>query len=200
MADSFWYDAAAWVQAGGTIVAVAGAAWIAAGDARASRRREELIRSEAREREERARKAAKTAALNLAILASTQIHDLHVLLPDEAWRARVRRVSPSRTLLATERLLIAFPIQSLDDARAMVAFAHFPGALDTAAEIYGNLERAVRAASEEERATIFTEYALQMQRLDASTQTRLQTFRAVLGLETEGDVEPPDAGDLLTGP
>jgi hypothetical protein len=183
MVDSVWSDAASWVQAIGTIGAVAGAAWVAASDARATRRREERIQEESRLREERALLAAKTAALNLAILASTQIHDVNIRLPDEAWRARVRRVSPSRTLLATERLLIGFPIQSLGDASAMVAFAHFPGALDTAAEIYANLERAVRAAGEDDRATIFGEYAQQMARLDNTTQRRLGELRVALGLE-----------------
>ncbi|HXQ12276.1 MAG TPA: hypothetical protein VN805_14870 [Caulobacteraceae bacterium] len=129
-----WYDASAWVQAIGTIAAVVGAAWVAAGESRAARLREEADRQAAAEREAKALAASRTAAMNLAILAVTQIHDLHALLKDEARRSRVQRVSPSRTLETNERLLTAFPIQSLNDADAMVAFAFFPGALATAAE------------------------------------------------------------------
>ena len=36
--------------------------------------------------------ATRTAALNLAILATTQIHDLHIFLLDDAWRGRVYAV------------------------------------------------------------------------------------------------------------
>jgi hypothetical protein len=38
-------------------------------------------------------------------------------------------------------MLTAFPIQSLGDAPAMVAFSHFPAALATVAEIYVNPKR-----------------------------------------------------------
>jgi hypothetical protein len=75
-------------------------------------------------------------------------------LVDEAWRGRVTRVSASRALLATERMLTSFPIQSLGDAPAMLEFSRFPASLATAAEIYENLESAVRAAPEPDRAAL----------------------------------------------
>ena len=178
-------DIAAWVQAFGTIAAVAGAAWVAAAESRASRKREERLGEEARERETHALVAAKTAALNLAILASTHIHDLHVLLRDEARRGRVARMSPSRTVLATESLLIAFPIQTLSEAAPMVAFAYFPGALATAAEIYANLEAAIRAAKHDARPAIYGEFAEQMAQLDSSTKRRLQELEVALGYAPE---------------
>jgi hypothetical protein len=191
MSDSAWSDAASWVQAVGTIGAVIGAAWMAAADSRASRRREEHARQEARRREEQAALASKTAALNLAILASTQIHDLHVLLRDEARRGRVARVSPSRTLLATERLVTAFPIQSLNDADAMVAFSRFPGALATAGEIFGHLETAIRATGDTDRAAIFTDYAKQMGRLDELAKRWLKELRQALALEAPKSAGKP---------
>jgi len=145
-------------------------------------------------KEDRAVLATKTAALNLAILASTQIHDLHDLLVDAAWRGRVTRVSASRTLLGTERMLTAFPIQSLSDAPAMVEFSRFPASLATAAEIYANLETAVRAADEAERGAIFDACNQQMARLDSAAQRQLTALRKALNLET---VEPSEAIDGL---
>ena len=130
-------------------------------------------------------RSTKTAALNLAILAATQIHDMHVRLRDEAWRGRVTRVSASRNLLVTENMLIAFPIQSLGDAPAMVAFSRFPGALATAAEVYANLERAVRAAPALERGALFEGYTQQMKSLDDSVAQGLETLRSALGLPDE---------------
>jgi hypothetical protein len=152
--DSIWSETAAWVEAIGVIAAVIGAGWVAASESRATRRREERTEATALRKEERTELATKTAALNLAILAATQINDLHVQLKDEAWRGRVTRVSESRALLATERMLTAFPIQSLDDAPAMVDFSRFPASLATAAEVYANLETAVRAAADAERGAI----------------------------------------------
>lgn len=172
--DDVWYDAAAWVQAVGTIAAVVGAAWVAAGESRSARRREEQSVA-----------AAHTAALNLALLAASQIHDLHSLLRDEARRGRVARVSPSRTLATTERLLTGFPIQSLNDAQVMIAFSYFPGALATAAEIYGNLESAVRAAPEAEHGDLFSEYAKQMVRLDTAVKGHIGQLRQALGLNSQ---------------
>jgi hypothetical protein len=183
MADSFWSEAAAWVQAIGTIAAVVGAAWVAAGDVRASRRREALIQAEVERREARTALATRTAALNLAVLATAQIHDFHLLLRDEARRGRISRVSPSLGLLSTERLLTAFPIQSLGDASAMVEFSRFPAALATAAEIYANLEAAVRAADDHQHGDIFADYAAQMSRLEEATRRRLQDLGAALGLD-----------------
>ena len=179
----FWGDVAAWVQAVGTVAAVVGAAWVAAGESRAARRREESVRREAAAREDKALAASQTAALNLAILAATQIHELHNLLRDETRRGRVARVSPSRTLATNERLLTAFPIQSLNDADAMVAFAYFPGALSMAEEVYANLEAAVRAAEDSDRAAIFTEYDRQMARIDRTARERLAALKAALGKE-----------------
>jgi hypothetical protein len=181
---------AAWVQALGTIAAVVGAAWVAAGESRASRRREEQSRREASEREQRGLNAARTAAVNLAILATTQIHELHKLLDDEARRMRVAMTSPSRTLTTNVRLLTAFPIQSLADADGMVAFAFFPGALETAAEIYANLESAVRAADDGERKKVFADYAKQMEQLDKAAQRRLNQLREALDPSLATDANP----------
>jgi hypothetical protein len=129
--------------------------------------------------------------LNLAILAATQINDLHVQLKDEAWRGRVTRGSPSRALLTTERMLTAFPIQSLGDAPAMVAFSHFPAALAMAAEVYGNLESAVRAAADADRGVIFDQYNRQMERLDSSAKSELKSLRTALNLEVGERTKPP---------
>jgi hypothetical protein len=181
--DSIWSETAAWVEAIGAIAAVIGAGWVAASDSRAARRREERAEATAVQKEERIALATRTAALNLAILASTQISDLHVQLKDEAWRGRVTRVSASRALLATERMLTAFPIQSLGDAPAMVEFSRFPASLATAAEVYANLETAVRAAAETDRGAIFDQYNKQMERLDDSTKRHLKALRKSLNLE-----------------
>ena len=181
--DSIWSETAAWVEAIGAIAAVIGAGWVAASDSRAARRREERAEVAAVQKEERIALATRTAALNLAILASTQIGDLHVQLKDEAWRGRVTRVSASRALLATERMLTAFPIQSLGDAPAMVEFSRFPASLATAAEVYANLETAVRAAAETDRGAIFDQYNKQMERLDDSTKRHLKALRKSLNLE-----------------
>lgn len=194
--ESIWSEMAAWVEAIGAIAAVIGSGWVAASDSRATRRREERAQAAAIRKEERGVLATKTAALNLAILASTQIHDLHVLLVDEAWRGRVTRVSASRALLATERMLTAFPIQSLSDAPAMVEFSRFPASLATAAEIYANLETAVRAAPESERGAIFDASNQQMARLDSAAQRQLRALKTALRLET---VDPSDAPDASVG-
>jgi hypothetical protein len=175
-----WSDAAAWVQAIGTIAAVVGSGWVAARESRWARQREEQARLEAVQREAHSLFATKTAALNLAILAATQIHELHVLLRDEVRRGRIARVSPSRALITNEHLLTAFPIQSLGDAEAMVAFAYFPGALAMAAEVYANLEAAVRNAVDGHEKEIFAEYAQQMGQLDRVAQERLTALRLAL--------------------
>jgi len=192
--ESIWSETAAWVEAIGAIAAVIGSGWVAASESRATRRREDRATAAAILKEARAVLATKTAALNLAILASTQIHDLHVLLVDEAWRGRVTRVSASHGLLATERMLTAFPIESLSDALAMVAFSRFPASLATAAEIYANLETAVRAAAESDRGAIFDASNQQMARLDSSAQRQLDTLRAALDLSSD------DPTDLADGP
>lgn len=181
--ESVWSEAAAWVEAIGAIAAVIGSGWVAASKSRAARRREERASLAAVKKEALAALATRTAALNLAILAATQISDLHVQLKDEAWRGRVTRVSASRALLATERMLTAFPLQSLGDAPAMVAFSRFPAVLAMAAEIYGNLETAVRAAPETNRNAIFEQYDLQMGRLDSSAKRELASLRKSLHLE-----------------
>jgi hypothetical protein len=181
--ESIWSETAAWVEAIGAIAAGIGAGWVAASDSRAARRREERAEAAALQKEERTALATRTAALNLAILASTQISDLHVQLKNEAWRGRVTRVSASRALLATERMLTAFPIQSLGDAPAMVEFSRFPASLATAAEVYANLESAVRAATESDRGAIFDQYNKQMERLDDSTKRQLKALRTSLNLE-----------------
>jgi hypothetical protein len=184
--ESIWSETAAWVEAVGAIAAVIGSGWVAASESRATRRREDRAASAAVLKDERGALATRTAALNLAIMASTQIHDLHVLLLDEAWRGRITRVSASRALLVTEHMLTAFPIQSLGDAPAMVAFSRFPVSLATAAEIYANLETAVRAAPESERGVMFDGYNQQMARLDSSAQRQLDVLRAALNLDALG--------------
>lgn len=181
--ESPWSIAAAWVEAIGAIAAVVGSGWVAAREGRASRAREERAEAAAILKEARGVLATKTAALNLAILATTQIHDLHVLLANEAWRGRVTRVSASRALLATERMLTSFPIQSLADATAMVEFSRFPASLATAAEIYANLETAVRAADEPDRGVIFKAIDAQMARVDAATYRQLGALAKALGLD-----------------
>ena len=185
--ESLSSQIAAWVEAIGAIAAVIGSGWVAARDSRSTRLREQRAEAITLKKEERATLATKTAALNLAILASTQIHDLHVLLKDEAWRGRVTRVSASRALLATERMLTAFPIQSLGDAVAMVDFSRFPGSLATAAEIYSNLEAAVRAAAESDRNVIFEQYNAQMERLDNTVKRELVALREALDLQIKNE-------------
>ena len=181
--ESIWSETAAWVEAIGAIAAVIGSGWVAASDSRAARRREERVAAAAEKKEAQVALATRTAALNLAILATTQISDLHVQLKDVAWRSRVTRVSASRGLLATERMLTAFPIQSLGDAPAMVVFSRFPAALATAAEIYVNLETAVRAAAEADRGAIFEHYDMQMERLDKLAKRELGALRNSLHLD-----------------
>jgi hypothetical protein len=183
--ESVSSQTAAWVEAIGAIAAVIGSGWVSARESRSARRREERAESAAHRKEARTELATRTAALNLAILASTQISDLHVQLSDDAWRGRVARVSASRTLLATERMLTAFPIQSLSDAPAMVAFSRFPGSLAIAAEIYANLETAVRAAPEDKRGAIFEASNKQMERLDEAAKRQLKALRKSLHLEME---------------
>lgn len=114
-----------------------------------------------------------------------QVHGLQALLVDEAWRGRVARVSASRSLLATERMLTGFPLQSLGEARAMVEFARFPASLATAAEIYANLETAVRATKIGDRGTIFDASNEQMARLDKATNRQLAALAGLLGLDLE---------------
>jgi hypothetical protein len=183
MTVTVWTNLAAWVEAVGTICAVVGAAWVASGEARAAKAREERARQEALLKEERALISTKTAALNLAILAATQIHKLHILLRNDDWRARVGRVSASRALLSTEHMLAGFPIQSLADAEAMVEFSSFPAGLEVAAEVYANLEHAVRAAADPDRSAIFVEYTAQMGRLDRMTKRHLKRLKKALGLD-----------------
>jgi hypothetical protein len=189
-APSLWTETAAWVEAVGAIAAVVGSGWIAARDGRAARRREDRAERQAAMKEERAALATRTAALNLAILASTQIHDLYVLLKDEAFRGRVARVSPSHVLIGTERMLTSFPIQSLADAPSMVAFSRFPASLTTAAEVYANLEAAVRAAPEAERGAIFARYETQLARVDDAATRQLTALRTALRLD---EAPPPES-------
>lgn len=169
--SNFWYSAAAWVQAIGTIAAVIGSAWFAARDSRAARRQAE-----------EAKVAAKTAALNLAILAYTHVRQMHELLRDEARRGRVNNISPSRTFLTHQQMLIGFPIESLENPHAMVAFAVFPGALSMAADLFGHLEDAVRAAQDEDPVEVFTHYAQQLAMIEELLRERLDELKAALKL------------------
>jgi hypothetical protein len=169
--SDIWYNTAAWVQAVGTIGAVLGSAWLAKSESRA-----------ARQREADARLASKTAALNLALLAQGQIHSLHQLLRDEARRGRLNHISPSRGFLASQQMLTSFPIHTLEDPDAMVAFSYFPSSLAVAAEIYGHLEEAVRAADEENPTEIFDHYAAQMVLVEEHLDERLAQLKAALKL------------------
>jgi hypothetical protein len=187
---SIWTETAAWVEAIGAIAAVIGSGWVAARDSRAARLREERAETAARLKDERTALATRTAALNLAILATTKIHDLQVRLQDEVWRGRVTRVSASRVLLGVERMLTAFPIQSLADAPAMVEFSRFPASLAAAAEVYENLETAVRAAPEAKRGAIFDAYQKQMERVDLSASQQLAALRHALDLDAEQQSAP----------
>jgi hypothetical protein len=65
----------------------------------------------------------------------------------------------------------------------MVEFSRFPADLATAAEVYANLETAVRAAAETDRGAIFDQYNKQMERLDDSTKRHLKALRKSLNLE-----------------
>jgi fatty acid-binding protein DegV len=176
--SNFWYNAAAWVQAIGTIAAVIGSAWFAARDSRAARRNAE-----------EAKIAAKTAALNLAILAYTHVRQLHQLLRDEARRGRLNHISPSRTFLAQQQMLTGFPIESLEDPDAMVAFSFFPGALSMAADLYAHLEEAVRAEEDEDPVEVFTHYAEQLATIEDLLRERLEELRAALKLPDKAGVE-----------
>ena len=167
-----WYNTAAWAQAIGTIAAVVGSAWFAARDSRAARRQADD-----------AKIAAKTAALNLAILAHTHVRQMSLLLRDEARRGRLNYISPSRTFLTQQQMLIGFPIESLQDPDAMVAFAFFPGALSMAADLYGHLEEAVRAVEEDDPVEIFNHYAKQMTEIEELLQERLGELKAALKLK-----------------
>ena len=169
--SNFWYNAAAWVQAIGTIAAVIGSAWIAAGASRASRRNAED-----------AKVAAKTAALNLAVLAYSHVSQLLELLRDEARRGRLNHISPSRTFLAQQQMLTGFPIESLEDPDAMVAFSFFPGALSMAADLYAHLEEAVRAEEEDDPVEVFTHYAEQLAVIEDLLRERLEELKAALKL------------------
>ena len=80
-------------------------------------------------------------------------------------------------------MLIAFPIQSLTEVTAMVAFSRFPASLATAAEIYANLETVVRAAPDADRAAMFDAGNAQMERLDQATSRQLTIFAKALGLD-----------------
>ena len=179
-----WYNTAAWVQAVGTIGAVLGTAWLAKNESRA-----------ARQREADARVAAKTAALNLALVAHTQIHNLGQLLREEGRRGRLNHISPSRGLLANQNMLTSYPIQTLEDAAAMSAFSYFPTLLSMAAEIYGHLEEAVRAVEEDEPREIFAHYGEQMAMIEEFADERLAALRLALKLpETaapDATAEPP---------
>jgi hypothetical protein len=170
--DSFWNNLASWVQAIGTIAAVIGTAWIASKDARA-----------ASHRADDAKIAAKTAALNLAILAHTHVCQLNQLLRDEARRGRLNYISPSRSFVSQQQMLIGFPIESLEDPDAMVAFAFFPSALLMAADLYTHLEEAVRAVEEENPAEIFAHYGDQMNTIEELLQQHLDELKAALKLK-----------------
>jgi hypothetical protein len=82
-------------------------------------------------------------------------------------------------------MLTAFPIQSLSDSTAMVEFSRFPASLATAAEVYANLETAVRAKPESERGGMFDSYNKQMASLDSAAQNQLRDLRTALKLSPE---------------
>jgi hypothetical protein len=96
-------------------------------------------------------------------------------------------------------MLTAFPIQSLGDAVAMVDFSRFPGSLATAAEIYSNLEAAVRAAAESDRNVIFEQYNAQMERLDNAVKRELVALREALDLQIKNEptLTPPNQTNAI---
>ncbi|MEJ0065301.1 MAG: hypothetical protein WDM85_07490 [Caulobacteraceae bacterium] len=120
---------------------------------------------------------------------------MRLLLRDQAQRGRLNHVSPSRTYLTHQQMLTGFPIESLEDPDAMVAYAFFPGALSMAADLYSHLEEAVRAVDEEDPVEIFTHYAEQMAALEELLQERLDGLKAALklrdGVGAGHDAMPP---------
>ena len=62
-------------------------------------------------------------------------------------------------------------------------FCRFPAYLANAAEVYANLEAAVRAAQEADRAAMFDASNEHMGRLDLATHRQLEAFAAALGLD-----------------
>lgn len=62
----------------------------------------------------------------------------------------------------------------------MVAFAFFPGALAMAAEVYANLEAALRTAGEGGHRELFEDYVRQMGQLDRAAKQRLTALRQAL--------------------
>jgi hypothetical protein len=92
----------------------------------------------------------------------------------------------------------------------MVAFSRFPAALATAAEVYANLEAAVRAEGADKHGAIFTEFDKQMARLDDRAKTQLTDLSVALQLDlaeyTRGAAEmiasasPSSAADDLSNP
>jgi hypothetical protein len=82
-------------------------------------------------------------------------------------------------------MLAAFPIQSLEDAPAMVAFSYFPGLLATAAEVYGNLEEEIRACDDDQdkRKAIFEKFADDIVRHERVGRRRLGELKAALKIE-----------------
>ena len=109
----------------------------------------------------------------------------------------MNHISPSHGLVANERMLTSFPIESLEDPEAMSAFSYFPSALAMAAEVYGHLEEAVRAVEEDDPREIFAHYASQMAIIEEFADERLAALRLALNLpETAvaaARVQPPNA-------
>jgi hypothetical protein len=79
-------------------------------------------------------------------------------------------------------MLVGFPIESLENPDAMVAFASFPGGLLMAAELFGHLEVAVRAEDEDDPVEVFTHYAEQLTVIEALLSERLEELKAALNL------------------
>ncbi len=67
----------------------------------------------------------------------------------------------------------------------MVAFSRFPAALATAAEVYANLEAAVRAEGAAKRGAIFAEFDKQMARLDERAKVQLKDLSVALQLDLD---------------
>lgn len=72
----------------------------------------------------------------------------------------------------------------------MVEFSRCPESLAIAAEIYENLETAVRAATQADRAALFDAGDRQMAKLDDSAKRRLRALRNARGFAVEA---PPPA-------
>ena len=86
-------------------------------------------------------------------------------------------------------MLTGFPIESLEDPDAMVAFSFFPGALSMAADLYAHLEEAVRAEEDDDPVEVFVHYAEQLAVIEELLRERLEELKAALKLPDSAGAE-----------